>query len=82
MNPKKVAITLGIVFAVFHTLGVLLIQKGLLDYVSKIHLVSFQYSVQPWNWAVFAQGVVTALVGGLVVGWVFATVWNWADKNF
>ena len=82
MNPKKVAITLGLVFAIFHTLGVLLIQKGLLDYWSKIHLVSFQYSVQPWNWVVFAQGVATALVGGLVVGGVFATVWNWADKKF
>lgn len=81
MNPKKVAITLGIVVAVFHTAGVLLIQKGFLDYMQKIHLVTFQYSVQPWNWTVFAQGVVTALVCGLVAGWVFATVWNWVDKK-
>lgn len=81
MNPKKVAITLGIVFAVFHTTGVLLMQKGMLDYWGKVHLVTFQHSVQPFSVVPFIQGIITALVAGLVVGWVFATVWNWVDKK-
>ncbi len=81
MNPKKVAVTLGIMFAVFHTLGVLLVQKGMLDYWGKVHLVSIQHTVQPFMLMPFVQGIVTAIVSGLVVGWVFATVWNWVDKK-
>lgn len=81
MNPKKVAITLGIMFGVFYTACVIAVRNGFFDYWNKMHMTTFQYTIDPWSWTLFVQGVVIEVIIGIVIGWLFATVWNWVDEK-
>lgn len=75
VNTKKVALTLGILFAVLHTIGVLLMSP-LIKYWTWVHFVSIQYAVQPFNFVTLIVGIVGAFLGGLILGWLFALIYN------
>ena len=80
LNTKKVSLTTGLVFAVMHTVGVIGIRIGLMKYWGWVHLVSFQYVLEKFNLGVFALGIVTAFLAGLIVGWLFTAVYNSLNK--
>lgn len=77
LNEKRVALSLGLLFALLHIIGVLLIVFG--DYIawsSSMHFMSFSYSVNPFDVVTLIIGAVLAFVAGAVIGWLFAAIWN------
>lgn len=75
LNTKKLALTLGILFAAMHAIGVLAISP-LMKYWTWAHFVSFQYTMQAFSLGTFVVGIVGAFLTGLVVGWLFAVLYN------
>ena len=75
-ETKRVALTLGIVFAIFHTIGVLLLQTGMASYTKWVHLIDFQYTIQPFSAVPFIAGIITAFIIGNIVGWLFVTIYK------
>ncbi len=75
VNTKKVALTLGILFALLHTIGVLLMST-FMKYWTWVHFVTFQYTTQAFNFVTLIVGIVGAFLGGLILGWLFALIYN------
>jgi len=76
LNTKKVSLSLGIVFAIMHTIGIIGIFVGLIKYAEWVHFINDELTVQPFSLLPFVLGIATAFVIGAVVGWLFATVYN------
>ena len=75
-SPKRLAFSLGIIFGILHAIGVLLIFAGLLQYWSWAHFVSLQYTIASFSIIKFIVGTIAASVIGMMVGWLFAIVYN------
>lgn len=76
LNLKNVALTTGVFFAILHTLGVLGLFVGLMNYWQWIHFVKFDYTLQPFSFGPFVLGIVTVFVVGAFVGWLFSALYN------
>lgn len=76
MDVKKTSLTTGILFAIFHAVGLPAIQFGLIDSAQKMHFLSFPYSVLPFMLSTYLISVLGAFVAGLVTGWLYSTIYN------
>ena len=76
VNVKNFSLTLGFLAAIVHTIGVLGMRFGLMEYWQWAHLVKFQYSLSDFNAVAFVVGIVTAFVVGAFVGHLFASLYN------
>ena len=84
VNPKQAAMALGAFAAIVHLVWAIVIAIGLgqwcANFVLGLHFFGLAFTVLPFN-AVTALGlVVFAFVGGCVLGYVLAYLWNWAKK--
>lgn len=81
LNPAKVAISVGVVFGVWHLMWVTLVATGvakpILDLILKLHFLQFDYALAPFlvSTAITLVGLTFAI--GAVLGLLFALVWNW-----
>lgn len=76
LNTKSVALTTGVFFAILHTIGVIGLFVGLMKYWQWVHFVNVTYTLQPFSLLPFVLGIVTAFVVGMVVGSLFAVLYN------
>lgn len=74
LSVDKVALTLAILFAALHTAGVLGIRVGLMGLLEWAHMVTFQYSLQPFSLLTLVAGTVSAGVVGYAVGLLFSAL--------
>lgn len=85
LSVKQTAWSLGIVFAVLHALWGVVVAAGYAQQLIELrmgqHFLSVSTSVLPFNVVTAIISVVVAFVCGAVLGWLFATVWNWTGKN-
>lgn len=79
LDVRKTGLSLGVVFALYHLLWVLatmLMGTSFLKWVTSIHFISISYSVMAFDLMKLFLGLVTAFLLGLVLGVVFAYVYN------
>ncbi|MCX6815921.1 MAG: hypothetical protein NT120_03655 [Candidatus Aenigmarchaeota archaeon] len=85
VDCKKAGITLGIFVAILHIAWSFVVAIGLgqwaADFVLSLHFISMTVKVTAFNPATAIGLVVLALIGGFIMGWILAYVWNWADKR-
>jgi hypothetical protein len=75
--------TLAILFAVLHTIKVVLVLAGGLGYlnwVQAIHFTAVGAGALPFDAMNFVVGIVVAFIGGAVVGFLFASIYNRVAK--
>ncbi len=86
LNKNKLGIVLGIFVGAMHAIWVLAVALNVgqkfLDFILPLHFIDNLYSVMTFNIATALMLVVMATVGGYVMGWLFAALWNWVDKKF
>jgi len=83
LPPRTVALSLGLLFAVLHTVGVLLLVGtggALKGWALGLHFLNIAYTVTAFDAVTFVIGIVAAGVAGAVIGWLFAAIWNWLSK--
>ena len=76
LNAKRTALSLGILVAIFHTAGIIAIQSGLINFAQRVHFISEQITVLPFNITDFIIGVVLAFIAGYIVGWAYSAIYN------
>lgn len=85
LHPHKVGLTLGTFAGLGHVLWSALIAMGmakpLVDWVLSLHFVSVDFALFGFDLMNAVKLVVFASIWGYVVGYVFASVWNWAMKK-
>ena len=81
INPLKAGTAVGAVIGLYHAVWACLVALGwaqpFLEFVLRLHMIDFGFTMAP-----FALGTAAALVAltsaiGFAFGFVFALVWNW-----
>ncbi len=75
LSPKKLGLSLGIVFAAMHVLGVLAM-TNLIQYWQWVHFLKVQYVVSAFSFGTFLLGALVAFVVGMILGYVVALLYN------
>ena len=81
LNPRKVSLTLAIVFAILHTIGIIAILSGAIDYVMWVHFLTKSYIILPFDVGTFLLGLAGAFVLGYVIGWLFTLIYNSVNRK-
>lgn len=80
INANKLGLTFGLFVAIWHALWALLVGIGVaqnaLDWVLPLHFFSFTFSILAFSWTNAIILIIAAFVGGYVMGWLFAELWN------
>jgi cell division protein FtsX len=83
--PEKVGLSLGLLFALVHFVGILLIQwdgSGFVNWLKALHFISADvpFTVLPFELGTAIVGIIAAFVTGAIIGALFAWIWNWSLK--
>ena len=81
LNPGKAGISVGVVLGAWHLLWITLVATGvakpILDLVLRLHFLQFDYVLQPFVFSTAMTLVGLTFAIGMVMGAIFAVVWNW-----
>lgn len=84
VHPNKAGLAVGAFLGLVHIVWSVLVAVGsaqaVLDFIFRIHMVDAGFSVVEFSLGLAAILVVAAAVWGYIVGWVLATLWNWAHR--
>ncbi|HLC51175.1 MAG TPA: hypothetical protein VJH90_02245 [archaeon] len=85
LNPKQVAVSLGLLAAAMHLIWSVMVALGFgqawINWIIGLHFVSATVTVMPFNAVTAIILLVVTFVLGSIVGFVFATAWNWTGKK-
>jgi hypothetical protein len=79
LDVKKVALTLGIVFAAWHigwALAIAVLGSGFLNWVMGLHFISMVVPIAPFDIVTLLIGAISAFLCGAITGAIFVFVWN------
>jgi len=83
LNKKQVGLTLGVFAAIVHLVWLIAVAIGVqkaVDWILLLHSIKldlFLTNVVLLNAVLL---IIIAFIGGYVVGWIFAAIYNWAGK--
>lgn len=84
LNPKKVGILLGLVFAIYYVIWAIALVLGgqsLLDNILKIHLMSMPITIQ-FTITNAIIGLIYHFVMGFIIGYIFIWLYHtYLSKN-
>lgn len=84
LEPKKVALAVGLMSGVVHIVWSVVVLVGLgqswVNFVTGMHFVSTTMTVLPFNFVTAVEVTAIAIVMAYVGGFVFATIWNKVQK--
>ncbi len=84
LNKKQVGLALGIFAAVCHLVWLIAVAIGVqkaVDWILLLHSIQLDLTLTS---VVILNGIlllIIAFIGGYIVGWVFAAIYNWAGKK-
>jgi thiamine transporter ThiT len=84
MNTHKVGLAVGAFTGLLHLVWEVLIYlglaQGLIDWKLSMHSLNSPFTVESFNMGSAIGLIVFAIVGGYIVGSVFATIYNKVNK--
>ena len=81
INVKHISFTLGVLFAILHIIGTILIQFKIIRYIEVLHFMDMTYYIQPFSLLLWLIGIGFAFLVGCFIGWLYATMYNYFSKN-
>jgi len=79
IDVKKVAVTLGLLFAVWYigwAVVMLAFGSQFINWFMELHFISTALAVAPFDVVTFIIGVVGFFLCGAITGAIFAALWN------
>lgn len=80
LNKNKLGMTLGIFVGAWHLIWALLVgfnvAQSFIDWVLPLHFVSLTVPIASFSWLNAIILTIAAFIGGYVMGWLFAALWN------
>ena len=84
VNNKQLGLTVGIFAALVHALWGIAVgmgkAQGMMTWGLSMHFLDNPHTVQPFSLAGTVVLVVLAAIGGYLVGYVLAAIWNWSGR--
>ena len=85
MNPNKIGFTLGSLAALVHLVWAIIVKLGfgsnVLGGIMRLHFISCPAAITPFSIGTAIFLVILTFIGGYVLGWLFATFYNYYDKK-
>ena len=85
INGNKLGLVLGIFAAILHAVWAISVAVGVaqayLDWIFPMHFIGNVFSVISFNAGTAILLIILAFVGGYVLGWIWAGLWNWLNKK-
>jgi len=85
LSKAKTGLVLGLFMAVVHAVWAILVglgvAQGLIDWVTKMHMMENPYVVSDFSLGTAIGLIIMVFVVGNVLGWVFAALWNSLRKS-
>ena len=85
LNKNKTGLVLAIFFALLHLVWALIVGLGVakqaIDWILPLHFIDMLVGVTTFSWVNAILLVVLAFIGGYIIGWVFAWIWNMVAKK-
>lgn len=85
LNKKKTGLAIGVFMVVVHFLWSIVVVIGLgkwaMDFAFKMHYLTNPFTIRGFTVLRFVGLMVMVLVVGYIMGWIYASVWNWASKR-
>jgi len=80
LNANKLGMTLGVFVAIWHLAWAVLVAVGFaqpaIDWVFPLHFIDMLISVTTFSWLTALILTIAGFIGGYVMGWIFAKLWN------
>ncbi|OGG41092.1 hypothetical protein A2118_01405 [Candidatus Kaiserbacteria bacterium GWA2_50_9] len=84
LNPSKTGLALGKLFGTVHFVWAILVALGwaqaLVSFSQWAHMVSVPVVVGEFDFSAAITVVLVATLVGYVLGYIFATIWNWLHR--
>ena len=84
LNKNQVGLVVGVFAALMHLVWALLVAIGLgqtvVDWVLPLHFIDMLATILTFSLVNAVILIVMAFIGGYIIGWVFAALWNWLGK--
>lgn len=84
MNKQKTGLAVGSFAAVMHIVWSVLVMLGLAqplyNWILALHAVEVPVTIGEMSIVGAIVLIVVAFVVGNIVGWIFASVWNWVNR--
>ena len=84
VNNHKAGIVFGAFAGLVHLAWSLLVWSGYaatwLDYVMGLHFLDISYDINDFSFGTAVMLVIVTTVLGYIVGYLFATLWNWVHR--
>ena len=83
LNKKQVGLTLGIFAAIVHLVWLIAVAIGVqkaVDWILLLHSIKLDLVLTNVVLLNAILLIVVAFIGGYVVGWIFAAIYNWSAK--
>lgn len=80
INANRLGLTVGYFAALIHLVLVILVAfnvaNSVLAWILPLHFLSLGVSFTAFNFLIALELIIAAFIGGYVLGWVFAYIWN------
>lgn len=81
IDPPKAGLSVGAVIGLWHLVWVTLVAlgwaKALMDFILRLHFLSLDIQLLPFSFVTAATLVFLTTAVGMVLGVLFALIWNW-----
>ena len=85
INGNKLGLVLGTFFALLHVIWALIIAVGygeqLIEWILPLHFIDILVGVTAFSIMNALILVVMAFIGGYIIGWLYAWIWNMFNKR-
>ena len=85
LSKNKTGMVLGVFVALLHIVWALLVGVGVaqtyLDWILPMHFIGLVVPLIEFSWLSALILAVLAFIGGYVIGWLFAALWNCKCMN-
>lgn len=85
LSKCQLGLALGVFVALMHAAWALLVAagvgQGILDWIFPMHFLNSVYTILDFNLLNALILIIMAFVGGYVMGWVFAAIYNIVKKK-
>lgn len=85
LNKNQLGLSVGVFVALLHVAWAILVAvgfaKGFLDWLLPLHFVGAMFSIITFTFMNAILLIILAFVGGYIIGWLFAAIWNWVSKK-
>jgi len=80
ITPNRTGLTLGVTFAIYHSIWLLMVMSGLgtlvMTWIKDLHFITLSHGLVNFDLFKGLVGIIGAFLLGYAMGWIFGFIWQ------